>query len=385
MRGRLERTAVLVALMLVVSSVSVAAYAGEGASSADDALDTALEKLVTRKNGPPGIAVVVQRNGDPELHAAGLGDVEAGTPPAIDDHVRVASVAKAFSGGAALSAVADGVLSLDDTIGARLPDLPSTWSEITLRQLLGHTSGIPDFSKTSAFQDAVRASLEVAPAPVELLVYVADEPLEFDPGSEYQYSNSDNIVVGLMLEAATGQPYADALQARVAVPLGLTGTSLPTGIEIADPLVHGYAVDPPDPPEDVTEVIAGGWSWASGAVVATPADSNAFIRGYASGATTNEATHEAQLDFVRGGRSEPPGPGKNSAGLAIFRYRTRCGTVYGHTGNTLGYTHFIAATPDGQRSTSVSVNAQITPNTNPKRFPELRKVFELAVCAALAD
>jgi D-alanyl-D-alanine carboxypeptidase len=117
---------------------------------------------------------------------------------------------------------------------------------------------------------------------------------------------------------------------------------------------------------------------------AGPAAPNAFVRGYASGATTNEATRDAQREFVRGGKSEPPGPGRNSAGLAIFRYRTRCGTVYGHTGNTPGYTHFIAATPDGQRSTSVAVNAQITPNSNPKRFPELRKVFELAVCAALA-
>ncbi len=370
--------------MVVVASAPITAGAGERAPSADEALDTALEKLVRRKDGPPGVAVVVQRDDEPRLHAAGLGDVETESPPVIDDHVRVASVAKAFSGAAALSAVADGVLSLDDTIGARLPDLPSAWSEVTLSQLLGHTSGIPDFSQTEAFQKAVRASLEVAPPPAELLSYVANDPLEFEPGSEYRYSNSDNIVVGLMLEAVTGQPYADVLQARVAGPLGLTGTSLPNGVEIPDPFVRGYAVDPPDPPEDVSEVIAGGWSWASGGVVATPADSNAFIRGYASGATTNEATRDAQRQFRRGGKSEPLGPGRNSAGLAIFRYRTRCGTVYGHTGNTPGYTHFIAATPDGQRSTSVAVNAQITPNTNPKRFPELRKVFELAVCAALA-
>jgi D-alanyl-D-alanine carboxypeptidase len=305
----------VLALMFVVSSVSVAAGAGEPATSADDALDAALEKLVSRRDGPPGIAVVVQRDGEPQLHAAGSADVEAETPPAIDDHIRVASVAKAFSGAAALAAVAEGVLSLDETIGTRLSDLPADWSEVTLAQLLGHTSGIPDFSQTEEFQEAVGASLEVAPPPVELLSYVADDPLEFEPGSEYRYSNSDNIVVGLMLEAATGQPYADVLQARVAVPLGLAGTSLPTGVEMPDPFVHGYAVDPPDPPEDVTELIAAGWSWASGGVVATPADSNAFIRGYASGATTNEQTRSAQLEFVRGGKSEPPGPGRNSAGL----------------------------------------------------------------------
>ena len=72
------------------------------------------------------------------------------------------------------------------------------------------------------------------------------------------------------------------------------------------------------------------------------------------------------------------------AGLALFRYETRCGTVYGHTGNTAGYTQFIAASEDGSRSVTVSVNAQITPTIHSERFPELRRIYELGVCAALA-
>ena len=69
----------------------------------------------------------------------------------------------------------------------------------------------------------------------------------------------------------------------------------------------------------------------------------------------------------------------------MFRYVTRCGTVYGHTGNTAGFTQFVAATRDGKRSTTVSVNAQITPKSDPARFADLRRLFTLAVCAALAD
>ncbi|HEY5164904.1 MAG TPA: peptidase S12, partial [Acidimicrobiia bacterium] len=84
------------------------------------------------------------------------------------------------------------------------------------------------------------------------------------------------------------------------------------------------------------------------------------------------------------GNSEPPGPGVNAAGLGIFRYQTSCGTVYGHTGNTAGYTQFIAATRDGSRSATVSVNAQVNPRTDAKLFPTLRRVFSTAVCAALA-
>jgi D-alanyl-D-alanine carboxypeptidase len=126
------------------------------------------------------------------------------------------------------------------------------------------------------------------------------------------------------------------------------------------------------------------------ATFATPAlaagqarDADATLRGDATGGTTNPETLKAQLQFIPGATSEPAGPGKNAAGLAIFRYRTTCGTMYGHTGNTLGFTQFIAATSDGTRSVSVSVNAQITPKSDAERFTQLRRIFGLAACAAL--
>ncbi|MDQ6837868.1 MAG: beta-lactamase family protein, partial [Actinomycetota bacterium] len=350
-------------------------------SPADTVLDRALRRFVAFRNGPPGIAVVVHRGDEVRFHTAGVADVVTGARPQLDDHMRLASVAKAFSGAAALAVVADGKLSLDSTIGDRLPALPTAWSKVTLRQALNHTSGLPDFSQSSAFREALFASLLVAPPPIELLSYVADEPLEFRPGSRYQYSNSDNIVVGLMIEAATGQPYEQVLRERVYNPLGLTRTSLPRGPEMPTPYIHGYEVAPL---KDVSELFAAGWSWASGGVVSTPRDADRFVRGYVAGATTDAATRAEQLRFVTGGQSEPPGPGQNAAGLGIFRYQTTCGTVYGHTGNTAGYTQFVAANADGTRSTTVSINAQITPKDDRAAFTFLRSIFSLAVCAALA-
>jgi D-alanyl-D-alanine carboxypeptidase len=329
--------------------------------------------------------VVVQRGPDDAFHRAGTAVEGSDTPIDAGDHLRLASVAKAFSGAVALNLVASGDLSLDDTIGRRLPSLPAAWSAITLRELLQHTSGIPDFSKVPAFGQAVEASLQIPPPHAELLSFVAGEPLEFEPGTSYHYSNSDNIAVALMVEAATGRSYADVLHDRVLAPAGLTDTSLPDDSSMPDPYVHGYDVEP-DPPhvaEDVTTLFAAGWSWASGGVVSTPSDANRFVRAYASGSLTNATTRAAQRRFVAGG-SEPPGPGRNSAGLAIFRYRTKCGTVYGHTGNTPGYTQFIAATSDGTRSVTVSVNSQVTPTSNPARFRQLRTIYVLGVCAALA-
>jgi D-alanyl-D-alanine carboxypeptidase len=352
------------------------------ARAAGAALDRALVRFVRHADGPPGIAVVVQRRGRAVLHRAGTADLADGAPIRASDSMRLASVAKAFSGAVALSLVANGTLALGDTVGRLLRGLPAAWSRVTLRELLQHTSGIRDFITTEAFKKALLESLLKAPPPRVLLSF-APRKLAFRPGSRYKYSNSDNIIVGLMVEAATGKSYESELRQRVFVPLGLRRTSLPRGAGLPAPIVHGYDVAPPQLPVDVSHLFAAGWSWASGGIVSTPRDANAFIRAYVRGATTSPAVRRAQFTF-RQGNSEPPGPGENSVGLAIFRYQTRCGTVYGHTGNTAGYTQFVAASKNGSRSVVVSINSQITPSVHPDRFPELRRIYTLAVCAALA-
>jgi hypothetical protein len=94
-----------------------------------------------------------------------------------------------------------------------------------------------------------------------------------------------------------------------------------------------------------------------------------------------ETTHAAQFTF-RPGSSDPPGPGTQYAGLGVFKYVTSCGTVYGHTGNIPGYTQFVGPSADGSHAVTVSINAQISPAENAELFPELRHIYELAVCAA---
>ena len=361
------------------------AFGKEGAKGTDAALDRALEELIAMRGGPPGVIAIVQRGPHKEVHSFGVRNLNSDLPLRAKDHMRIASAAKAFSGAVALSLVSKGKLSLHDTIGERLPELPKAWSKVTLRQLLNHTSGVPDFSLDPDFQEALLASLKKAPPPEELLSFVEDEDL-LDPGSEYKYSNSDNIVVALMVEAATGKSYENQLRERVYSPLGLRKTTLPRGTNLRKPFIHGYDNDPSqERPEDLSEVVAAGWAWASGGIVSTPADLNDFIRGYVGGELFDKRTRAKQRRVVEGGSSEPPGPGKNSAGLGIFRYETRCGTVWGHTGNTPGYTQFMAASPNGSRSVTVSVNTQLTPTDGePGVFEALRRAEGLAVCAALA-
>jgi D-alanyl-D-alanine carboxypeptidase len=385
-------TAIVVAggTALAVTPIGKSVVTGDvalrGADGRDAALDHALKELVDMRGGPPGVIAVVQRGEKREVHAFGVRNIKSGLPMRVDDRMRIASAAKAFSGAAALSLVSKGALSLNDTIGERLTELPGAWAEVTLRQLLNHTSGLPDFSKNKRFREDLLDSLKKAPPPEKLLSYVERKDLRFNPGSRYHYSNSDNVVVALMVESATGRTYEGQLQEQVYGPLGLRKTTLPAGPNLRTPFIHGYDNDPSEqPPEDVSELVAAGWAWASGGIISTPADLNTFIRGYVKGDLFDLHTRSQQRRVFEGGGSEPPGPGKNSAGLGVFHYETKCGTVWGHTGNTLGYTQFMAASPNGRRSVVVSVNEQLTPSDGaPGVFDALRRAEGRAVCAALA-
>jgi D-alanyl-D-alanine carboxypeptidase len=351
-------------------------------------LEHELRGLVGLPGGPPGAIAVVQRGRKRTVYRAGVRDMSSGASPGAFDFMRLASTAKAFSGAVALSLVDRRRLSLNDTIAKLLPRLPKAWGRVTLAEALHHTSGLPDFTANKSFVEYLVKHLHAAPSPLFLLHFIAHQRLEFEPpGSQYRYSNTDNFVVALMAQAATHRTYDQLLASEVYKPLGLTHTSLPSGPAMPLPYLHGYQLDPPHPPDDVSTIASAAYAWASGGLVSTPVDLSSFIGGYAGARLFSRAVQARQLQFVAG-NSEPVGPGANAAGLAIFRYRTRCGTVYGHTGNTSGYTQFMAATLDGKRSVTVSISAQITNKSKgPQQraaFHRLRQIEEDAVCLALS-
>ncbi len=363
------------------------AAAAGSAAKADRALERAMHRLVAMPGGPPGVAVVVQRGDRRSFHSAGTARAGRRWRWRPDDHMRLASVSKAFSGAAALSLVSRGKLKLSDRARAWLPWLPAAWGGVTIAEALQHTSGLPDYSSSPAFQEFFGAHLHAYLSPRELVEFATADPLRFQPGAGYEYSNTDNVVVGLVVAAVGGHDYSRELRRRVYRPLGMTRTTLPVGFRIPRPFVHGYVLDPPQPPSDVTTLLGMSGAWASGGIQSTAADLNRFVRGYLGRRLFDRATQQRQLRFVEG-HSEPPGPGVNAAGLGVFRYRTRCGTVYGHTGNLPGYTQFAAAKLGGRRSVTVSVNAQVTPGSSNGRvraaFEALRRLYTLGACAALA-
>jgi D-alanyl-D-alanine carboxypeptidase len=244
------------------------------AGPADRALDRALRKVVQAPGGPPGVISIVTRGGRSFVHRAGVADTKTKRRWRRSDHMRLASTSKAFNGAVALSLVRRGVLELNDTIGERLPSLPAAWGAVTLSQALHHTSGLPDFAASPGWQADLNADPVGRLTAPQLIAYVAGEPLLFPPGSAYKYSNTDNIVVGLMAEAATGQSYERLLQSRVFSPLGLSGTSLPNGPRLPRPFARGYVIDPPEPIEDASEAISMSALGASGGMQSTSTGSH---------------------------------------------------------------------------------------------------------------
>lgn len=339
-----------------------------------------LRQVVNAEAGPPGAIVTLYRDGRLTTLRAGRADARRRGAPRATDHMRIASIAKAFSGAVALNLVQQGRLDLDDTVGRRLPTGSSVWADVTIRQLLNHTSGIPDYTEDATFREAVPKKPRAYLTPEQVLGFVRTEPLRFKPGSRYAYSNTDNIIIGLIAEAVTGTEYPKLLNDIVFTPAGLDETSFPTKrVTLPSPSIRGYAVEPSAPPIDLTTFLSPSGAWASGAIVSTPKDLSAFIRANL-GLKFFGAAQQAEQRTFAAGTSSPPGPGTNAAGLALFRYTTKCGVVYGHTGNFPGYTQFAAATEDGSRSVTSTLN--IPAPTGPL-LRRLRAVQADAVCALL--
>ena len=304
-------------LVAVVSlALPTAASAGPPAvARADAALFRALRAVVARPQGPPGASALVQRGGVRRFFTVGVGDVRTRRRFHVDDHMRSASTGKAFEGAIALRLVDAGRLSLDDTVAQRVSGMPASWGPVTLRQLLHHTSGLPDFTASSGWQRAVAANPHRYFAPREVIAFAAGLPLAFAPGSRYAYSNTDNLVAGVMVEEATGSSYEGQLGAQVLGPLRLRETSLPSTFLMPAPYVHGYDPQSRGRYEDISELISSSATWAAGGFVTTPADLNRFIRAWGGPRFVRSATRAAQLDFVAGRRRAAwAGPQRGGSG-----------------------------------------------------------------------
>ncbi len=289
---------------------------------------------------------------------------------------------KSFTAAIAMQLVAEGKLSLDDTVEDLAPGLLAAGDQITVRELLGHTSGLPDYVKSDAF--VKRAGAGESLTPEQALSFVADEEPEFEPGSEYAYSDSDNIALGLIIEEVTGNSFEQELRSRVLEPLELDATTLATSLEFPSPHAQGYqySEDGSGEPENVTDVpLDPNGAWASGALISTPSDVSRFFGALLGGDLVPDEQLEDMMNTVPGA-GDPPGPGTNNAGLGIFGWEISCGEIWGHSGSWPGFRTLGAASDDGDSAVAMVVNAT---ETSDQAEEAILRAQELAACHALGE
>ncbi|ASF11459.1 serine hydrolase domain-containing protein [Nocardia brasiliensis] len=311
-----------------------------------------IDKIV--EAGGVGVIATVTGDGKTAVLTSGESDTSThATMPAEPlQRTRIGSITKTFTSAVILQLVAEGKVRLDEPIDTYLPGLLTgpgiDGRAITVRQVLRHQSGLPELTKDPRI-DEYRAALENRTmTAAEEIAIALTMPADFAPGARYEYSNTNYIVAGMLIEKVTGAPYVEELQRRILVPLELSDTYLPGPAErdIRGPHPKGYAeID-----GVVTEVsrIEPSVPWSAGAMVSTGTDLNRFFLALLAG----KVVPAAELQQMRAGVPMGDETIDMSYGLGLGSTRLPCGAEYvGHTGGIYGFLTLSGATPDGRAVT----------------------------------
>jgi D-alanyl-D-alanine carboxypeptidase len=302
-------------------------------------------------NGVPGIALAVDQGGEAIFSgAAGVSSLEEHTPLQPTDRFRIYSITKTFTATVVLQLVDEGSLTFDDTVGQWLDEpavtaIPNV-DTVTVRHLLNHTSGIYDYADDNdspfwedAFLGPNADWTKVWTLP-ELLAYAdgANHDPYFAPGTGHHYSNTNYLLLGMIVEQVTGHTYSEELTSRVLTPLDLKDTFLAEGADMPEGVVDGYHMLD----GEMVNISASNlsWVWAAGAIVSTTADLQRFAAATFAGELLSPESHKEMFAFI---------PSDNPAteqGMGLYRTSTPNGTLVGMDGGSAGFTAYMMHSPE---------------------------------------
>ncbi|GAA2525116.1 MULTISPECIES: serine hydrolase domain-containing protein [Streptomyces] len=373
MRMRMRTAAVAVtavALAAALAAPAVAAPTGPGAGTGTVATAGTGDHRATHRAmkaavaaGVPGVTATAGDRRGTWAATAGVGDLRTGKKRSPQDRYRVGSITKTFVATVLLQLEAEGKLSLDDTVDTWLPGLVTgnghDGTRITLRQLLNHTSGVfnytadEDFGRTYFLKDGFLEHRYDTLTPEDLVrVALAHEP-DFEPGTSWNYSNTNYVLAGMVIEKATGRPYGEEVRRRIVDPLHLTATSVPgTRAAVPRPSSRAYsklAQTATGPTYDVTRLNPS-VAFSAGEMISDSQDLNRFYRALLTGRLLpreqlNEMTATVPMDAT------------HAYGLGLTKTTLSCGvTVWGHGGGIHGSLSEAATTKDGRHSLAFNFN-----------------------------
>nr|WP_104820784.1 serine hydrolase domain-containing protein [Kitasatospora sp. MMS16-BH015] len=336
----------MTALAAVAVTVGALAPTAAFAGGKQDSVQSNLNKLVKDDGVPAALATVKGGDGRTHSYTAGLGNLTTGAKVPVDGQIRIGSNTKTFTAVVVLQLVAEGKVGLDSPVETYLPGLLRgdgiDGRHITVRHLLQHTSGLPDYVDTGAILADPKRYFE----PRELLDAALAQKAHFAPGTRWEYSNTNYLLAGLIIQKATGRPLGEEITKRVIDRIGLRHTYFPTPGDMTIHEAHpeGYQRGSDGSLRNYTELDPS-WGWAAGAAVSTNSD---LIRFYTAllGGRLLPATQLAQMRTTV--PAEELGPGVRY-GLGLASRPLTCGGVYwGHGGAIPGYNTAGGATDDGR-------------------------------------
>ncbi len=347
-------------------------------SGARTTLNAALNDVVAA--GVPGIIVQVQ---DPHRaarhYAAGVDDLTTSAALRPTAQFRIGSITKTFVATIVLQLVGEGRLSLDEPVAQRLPRLLSNGARITVRQLLNHTSGLPDYAgDPELFTGIVQNRVW---HPRELVTLAQKHPQLFAPGSAWSYSNTNYIVAGLLIEAVTGHPLARELNQRIFSALHLNHTSFPVAdAPLTGYYAHGYITTEVNPTADGQPLDVTGYNpshaWAAGAIVSNATDLSTFYRALMHARLIGPALLAQMKTTVA---EDPTDPNSTFRyGLGLQRVNDTCGVNWGHGGSIFGYQDLAYWNANTGRT--VVIATTMSPAPAAAKSP-LATATDLALCA----
>lgn len=365
------RWPLFVAAAVVGATLTACAPGSEPSRPASlPSIQTDLDRLVAA--GATAARATLYADGSTYELTAGIADRSSGAAVPENAQVRIGSVAKSFVASIVLQLVAEKQIRPDAPIATYLPGRIAgagiDENAITVRLLLEHRTGLPEFAGEPGADESAAARENTTLTPSAALAIALRKPAVFPAGARFEYSNTNYLVLAMLIEQVTGNSYGEELQHRILDPVQLPDTYLPpTGEhDIRGPHPRGYTeVD-----GEIVDAsrIEPSVPWASGALVSTGTDLNRFFTALLAGTVVPEP----QLKEMRETNAGDIVPG-TSYGLGLTATRLRCGeTFYGHVGGIAGYTTIAGATSTGDALTIAL--------THPEVPFDIRHLLDTAFC-----
>ncbi|MGU3497239.1 serine hydrolase domain-containing protein [Mycobacterium sp. C31M] len=351
--GIRRRTVSLVAVLAVIGASAAPSATAEPDLSSR--LDQAITALVDEM-GVPGALVSVVVPGTVDYQSAvGVADTATGEPLTLQHHTRIGSVTKTFTGTAVLQLVDRGRLRLTDPISKYVAGVPNG-DEITLDMLGRMRSGLYNYSDDEEWVADLMAQAPAGPdafayTPAQLLAVAFAHPPNFAPGADYEYSNTNTVLLALAVEKVSGLPFGEYLRQNIFAPVGLNQTSYPPNGALPTPFAHGYVEPPTGGILDAT-FWNPSWADAAGKIVSTTADLRSWAKALGTGTLLQPATAAQRL--------ADPSPAAPGVGYSFAIFDTH--GWLGHNGDIPGYTTVLVYLPVRDATLTVSVNSDIPEN-----------------------